>query len=69
MNDNLFHHININKEFTNVPNGLAEDASAECERYDRIIDQCYQMSPCGKGLGRFIETDMSVAADSQKLKI
>ena len=39
MNDNLFHHININKEFTNVPNGLAEDASAECERYDRIIDE------------------------------
>lgn len=37
MNHNLFHHINIKMENTNVPNGLAEDASAECRRYNNII--------------------------------
>ena len=37
MNYNLFDHINIRKENTNVPNGLAEDSKAECERYNNII--------------------------------
>lgn len=38
MNHNLFDHVNIDKEKTNVPNGLAEDAEAECKRYDQIIE-------------------------------
>ena len=37
MNHNLFDHVNIAKENTNVPNGLAEDAEAECARYDGVI--------------------------------
>lgn len=37
MNHNLFDHVNINKEDTNVPNGLAEDAEAECARYNQVI--------------------------------
>lgn len=37
MNRNLFDHINIKKENTNVPNGLAEDAAAECSRYNNVI--------------------------------
>lgn len=37
MNHNLFDHVNIKKENTNVPNGLAEDSKAECERYNNII--------------------------------
>lgn len=37
MNHNLFDHVNINKENTNVPNGLAEDPEAECLRYNRVI--------------------------------
>lgn len=39
MNENLFNHININPTHTSVPNGLAADISAECERYDRHIDE------------------------------
>jgi len=39
MNHNLFNHVNINKERTNVPNGLAEDAHAECRRYDQVIKE------------------------------
>lgn len=37
MNHNLFDHVNIKKENTNVPNGLAEDAEAECLRYNQVI--------------------------------
>ncbi len=37
MNHNLFDHVNIAKENTNVPNGLAQDAEAECRRYDGVI--------------------------------
>ena len=38
MNTNLFDHINIKKENTNVPNGLAEDVDAECARYNEVIN-------------------------------
>ena len=37
MNHNLFDHVNIKKENTNVPDGLAEDPEAECARYDGVI--------------------------------
>ena len=38
MNHNLFDHINIDKANTNVPNGLAEDVDAECDRYNNVIN-------------------------------
>ncbi len=38
MNHNLFDHVNIDKKNTHVPNGLADDAAAECERYDRVVE-------------------------------
>lgn len=37
MNHNFFDHIDIKKENTYVPNGLAEDAAAECQRYNNIL--------------------------------
>ena len=37
MQKNLFDHINIVQSNTNVPNGLAKDTAAECQRYDQII--------------------------------
>ncbi|HCL03835.1 MAG TPA: glucosamine-6-phosphate deaminase [Lachnoclostridium phytofermentans] len=37
MNENLFRHINIPQENTNVPSGLAEDMEAECLNYDALI--------------------------------
>lgn len=39
MNTNLFNHININKDKTYVPNGLASDYEAECLRYDALIQE------------------------------
>ena len=37
MQSNLFDHVNISPANTNVPNGLAEDAAAECRRYNEVI--------------------------------
>ena len=37
MNDNLFNHVNIDKARTFLPNGMAEDADAECARYEALI--------------------------------
>ncbi len=37
MRKNLFDHIDIPVENTNLPNGLCEDAEAECKRYDGVI--------------------------------
>ena len=38
MQDNLFNHINVVPENTNVPNGLAADPAAEGKRYDELIE-------------------------------
>lgn len=40
MNNNFFDHINIKKENTFVPNGIAADLNAECALYDERIKQC-----------------------------
>lgn len=37
MQTNLFDHINIDPANTNVPNGLAADPAAECQRYNQVI--------------------------------
>ncbi len=37
MNKNFFDGINIKKENTHVPNGMAKDLDAECKRYDDLI--------------------------------
>ena len=38
MYDNLFNHININKENVHIPNGMAQDIDNECLHYDKMID-------------------------------
>ncbi len=37
MQENFFDHINIPRENTHVPNGLAPDLEAECRRYNQVI--------------------------------
>ena len=39
MNENLFNHININKNNTFVPNGLATDIETECKDYDKRVSE------------------------------
>lgn len=38
MNDKLFNHVNINKEATHVPDGMATDPDKECARYEALIN-------------------------------
>jgi len=37
MNENLFNHINIDKERTYVPDGMASDFEKSCEEYEEAI--------------------------------
>jgi len=39
MNENLFNHINIDKQNTHVPDGMATDIPKECENYEQKIFQ------------------------------
>jgi glucosamine-6-phosphate deaminase len=39
MQTNFFDHINIRPENTYVPDGMAPDLEAECQRYNRIIEE------------------------------
>lgn len=39
MNENLFDHVNIDKNNTSVPNGLAQDIKEEEKRYDAKIEE------------------------------
>ena len=52
MNDNLFDHVNIDKAQTNVPNGMAEDAEAECVRYEALIKELGGVDLQLLGIGR-----------------
>lgn len=37
MNDNLFNHVNINKERTFLPDGTEADSEAACKKYEEIV--------------------------------
>ena len=52
MQTNLFDHIDIDPVCTNVPDGLAEDAEAECARYDQLVADLGYADLQLLGLGR-----------------
>ena len=52
MNDNLFNHIDIDKEKTHVLNGLAEDPEKECAEYEKMIDSLGGIDLQVLGIGR-----------------
>ena len=52
MHENLFNHININPENTNIPNGLEEDSEKECSRYDNVISTLGGIDLQLLGIGR-----------------
>jgi len=39
MNENLFRYVNIKPENTNLPDGMADDALSECNRFNKVIEQ------------------------------
>lgn len=52
MQTNLFDHVDILPENTNVPDGLATDADAECARYDALVASLGYADLQLLGLGR-----------------
>jgi glucosamine-6-phosphate deaminase len=52
MEKNLFGHVDINKKKTYLPNGLAEDPKAECQRYDILLSQYGPIDLQLLGIGR-----------------
>jgi glucosamine-6-phosphate deaminase len=42
MRDNLFNHVDVKLENTNVPSGVAKDLGAECDRYNALLDEYKQ---------------------------
>ncbi|MGQ9661077.1 MAG: glucosamine-6-phosphate deaminase [Kiritimatiellia bacterium] len=40
MDRHLFSHVNIDPRNIHLPNGLATDVRAECERYEALIREC-----------------------------
>lgn len=52
MQDNLFNHVDIAAENTNVPSGLAQDPAAECARYERVVAELGYADLQLLGLGR-----------------
>ncbi len=42
MRDNLFNHIDIDLNNTNIEDGKATDAQAECERYNKVLEELQQ---------------------------
>lgn len=51
MEENFFKHINIKRENTFIPNGLAADPAAECKRYEHVIESCGGIDMQLLGLG------------------
>lgn len=39
MHENLFDHVNVDKSAVHLPNGMAVEANAECDRYERAIEE------------------------------
>lgn len=51
MNENLFDHVNINKEHTYVPNGLEPDSDKACREYDELLSRVGRQDIQVLGLG------------------
>lgn len=51
MNQNLFSHIDIEKENINIPNGMAIDAQQECISYEHKIKEAGPMDILFLGIG------------------
>ncbi|MBQ7363522.1 MAG: glucosamine-6-phosphate deaminase [Clostridia bacterium] len=64
MHDNLFNHINIKEENTNLPDGLATDLEAERRRYDGVIESMGGIDIQVLGIGHNGHIGFNEPADS-----
>lgn len=52
MEKNLFQYVNIDKANTHIPNGETDDPDAECEAYEKQIEECGHIDLQILGIGR-----------------
>jgi len=74
MNTYLFSNVNIPKENTHLPNGLADDYDAECVRYDKLISDIGGIDMQLLGIGHdghigFNEPDEAFGKMTHKVKL
>jgi len=74
MNQQLFDHININKQGTHVPDGLAEDIEAHCLAYEVMIEDvggvdCQVLGIGGNGHIGFNEPGSSLASRTRAVDL
>lgn len=51
MNENLFSHVDVSADRTNIPSGLADNLDQECEQYDARIEAAGRIDIQLLGLG------------------
>lgn len=74
MNNELFNHININKENTYVPDGKAEDMEEYCKIYDEMIEKAGRIDIQVLGIGEnghiaFNEPDEALSVGTNIVKL
>ncbi|WP_353096807.1 glucosamine-6-phosphate deaminase [Tissierella praeacuta] len=74
MNNELFNHININKENTHVPNGNAENVEEYCKKYDEMIKEAGGIDIQVLGIGQnghiaFNEPDDSLSVGTNIVQL
>lgn len=52
MNERLFSRVNIDRRNTHLPDGMAADLNAECERYEALIRDCNGIDLQLLGIGK-----------------
>ena len=74
MHQNFFDYINISPKRINLPDGMAQDAAAECARYDRLIQDLGGIDLQLLGIGRnahigFNEPDEFFSKNTHQVKL
>jgi glucosamine-6-phosphate deaminase len=74
MNDNLFNHVDMNKNNIHIPNGLAKDIHIECDSYEEMINAENGIDMQLLGIGRnghigFNEPDIKFEATTHLVNL
>jgi glucosamine-6-phosphate deaminase len=74
MNKKLFDHVDIPKEATHLPDGMAADVDAFCEKYEEMMDSVGGVDVQVLGIGQnghigFNEPGSSLASRTRRVKL
>ena len=71
MEHHLFRQVNINRQRTHLPNGLADDLPAECAHYEKLIAECggIDMQLLGIGLSGHLGFNEPLSAFRSRTRV